>query len=45
MQKLLEQVNVTIGNVLIDVFGVSGLDMLLALLSGQAMPEEIAQLA
>lgn len=45
MQKLLEHVNVKIGNVLSDVFGVSGLNMLLALLSGQATPEEIAQLA
>ena len=45
VQKLLEHVNVKIGNVLSDIFGVSGLDMLLALLSGQATPEEIAQLA
>jgi transposase len=45
VQKLLEHVNVKIGNVLSDVFGVSGHNMLLALLSGQATPEEIAQLA
>jgi transposase len=45
VQKLLEHVNVKIGNVLSDIFGVSGLNMLLALLSGQATPEEIAQLA
>lgn len=45
MQKLLEQVNVKIGNVLSDVFGVSGQSMLLALLSGDSSPEEIAQTA
>jgi transposase len=45
VQKLLEHVNVKIGNVLSDIFGVSGLNMLSALLSGQATPEEIAQLA
>lgn len=45
VQKILEQVNVKIGNVLSDVFGVSGQSMLLALLSGEASPEEIAQLA
>ena len=44
-QKLLEQVNVKIGSVLTDVFGVSGLHMLLALLDGRAAPEEIAGLA
>ena len=45
VQKLLEQVNVKIGSVLTDVFGVSGLHMLLALLDGRAAPEEIAGLA
>ena len=45
VQKLLEQVNVKIGSVLTDVFGVSGLHMLLALLEGRAAPEEIAGLA
>lgn len=45
VQKLLEQVNVKIGNVLSDVFGVSGQSMLLALLGGEARPEEIAQRA
>ena len=35
VQKLLEQVNVKIGSVLTDVFGVSGLQMLLALLDGR----------
>jgi transposase len=45
VQKLLEHVNVKIGNVLSDVFGVSGQSMLLALLNGEATPEQIAQLA
>jgi transposase len=45
VQKLLEQANVKIASVLSDVFGVSGQSMLLALLAGQATPEEIAQLA
>src|SRR5271169_2696466 len=44
VQKLLEQVNVKIGSVLTDVFGVSGLQMLLALLEGRAAPAEIARL-
>ena len=38
VQKLLEHVNVKIGNVLSDVFGVSGQNMLSALLSGEATP-------
>jgi transposase len=45
VQKLLEQVNVKIAGVLTDVFGVSGVQMLLALLEGQSSPAEIAQLA
>jgi hypothetical protein len=45
VQKLLEQANVKIVSVLTDVFGVSGLNMLLALLAGGGTPEEIAQLA
>jgi transposase len=45
VQKLLEQANVKIASVLSDVFGVSGQNMLLALLAGQATPEEIAKLA
>src|SRR5262249_2563143 len=45
VQKLLEQSNVKIGNVLTDVFGVSGQDMILALLDGQSTPAEIAALA
>lgn len=36
VQKLLEQVNVKIGNVLTDVFGVSGQEMILALLEGDS---------
>jgi transposase len=45
VEKLLEQVNVKIGNVLSDVFGVSGQSMLLALIEGDATPEQIGQLA
>jgi transposase len=45
VEKLLEHVNVKIGNVLSDVFGVSGQSMLLALLAGRATAGEIAQLA
>jgi transposase len=45
VQKLLEQANVKIASVLSDVFGVTGQNLLLALLSGQATPEEMAQLA
>lgn len=45
VQKVLEEANVKLGNVLTDVFGVSGQLMLEALLQGQAKPEEIAQFA
>jgi hypothetical protein len=45
VEKLLEHVNVKIGNVLSDVFGASGQSMLLALLDGNATPEQIARLA
>jgi len=45
VEKLLEHVNVKIGSVLSDVFGVSGQSMLLALLDGKTTPEQIAQLA
>ena len=45
VQKILEDANVKLGNVLADVFGVSGQLMLEALLQGKAGPEEIAQLA
>lgn len=45
IEKLLEHVNVKIGNVLSDVFGVSGNSMLLALLDDKMAAEQIAQLA
>src|SRR5215471_5932472 len=45
VQKILEDANVKLGNVLADVFGVSGQLMLEALLEGKAGPQEIAQLA
>ena len=45
VQKILEDANVKLGNVLADVFGVSGQLMLEALLEGKAGPAEIAQLA
>src|SRR5438552_3334210 len=45
VQKVLEDANVKLGNVLSDLFGVSGQLMLEALLRGQAHPEEIAQFA
>ncbi|HET7891036.1 MAG TPA: transposase [Candidatus Sulfotelmatobacter sp.] len=45
IQKVLEDGNVKLGNVLSDVFGVSGQLMLDALLKGEAQPAEIAQLA
>src|SRR5262244_1343316 len=45
VEKLLEHVNVKIGNVLSDVFGASGQSMLLALIDGNATPEQIARLA
>jgi transposase len=45
IQKVLEDANVKLGNVLSDVFGVSGQLMLEALLEGKAQPSEIAQLA
>jgi transposase len=45
VEKLLEHVNIKIGNVLSDVFGVSGQNMLLALIDGNATPEQIAGLA
>lgn len=45
VQKILEDANVKLGNVLSDVFGVSGQLMLDALLEGKAAPAEIAQLA
>jgi transposase len=45
VQKVLEDANVKLGNVLTDLFGVSCQLMLEALLRGQAKPEEIAQFA
>src|SRR5258708_17818364 len=45
VQKVLGDANVKLGNVLSDVFGVSGQLMLDALLEGKARPEEIAQFA
>jgi len=45
IQKVLEDANVKLGNVLTDVFGVSGQLMLDALLKGEAQPAEIAQFA
>lgn len=45
VQKILEDANVKLGNVLSDVFGASGQLMLEALLQGKAQPGEIAQLA
>lgn len=45
IQKVLEDANVKLGNVLSDVFGVSGQLMLDALLKGEAQPAEIAQFA
>lgn len=46
IQKVLETANVKIGNVVSDVFGVSGQEMLGALLSGKAIgAEEIAGMA
>jgi transposase len=43
VQKILEDANVKLGNVLEDVFGVSGQLMLDALLKGEELPQEIAQ--
>jgi transposase len=45
VQKVLEDANVKLGNVLSDVFGASGQLMLDALLEGKAKPEEMAQFA
>ena len=45
IQKVLEDAHVKLGNVLRDVFGVSGQYLLDALLQGQAPAEEMAQLA
>ena len=43
--KVLEEANIKIGNVLSDVFGASGQDMLQALVQGKATAAQVAQLA
>jgi len=43
--KLLESANIKLASVASDVFGVSGLRMLQALVAGQATPQEMAELA
>ena len=45
VQKVLEDANVKLGNVLSDVFGMSGQAMLEALLENKRNPAEIAELA
>ena len=45
VQKVLEGANIKLGNVLTDLFGLSGQLMLEALLEGKAGPEQIANLA
>jgi transposase len=45
VQKILEDANIKLGNVLSDVFGLSGQLMLDKLLEGEASPAEIAELA
>ena len=45
VQRLLEEANIKLGNVLSDLFGVSGQRMLEALVEGKASPAEIADLA
>jgi len=45
VQRLLEEANIKLGNVLSDLFGVSGQRMLEALVDGKASPAEIADLA
>jgi len=45
VQKVLEDANVKLGNVLSNVFGVSGQLMLEALLRGEGKPEDVAQFA
>ena len=44
-QKVLDDANIKLGNVLSDVFGASGQHMLNALLEVNASPEETAQFA
>ena len=45
VEKVLQDANVKLSNVLSDIFGVSGQLMLEALLEGKAKPEEIARFA
>jgi len=45
IQKILEDANVKLGNVLTDIFGLSGQLMIDKLLEGNATPAEIAELA
>jgi transposase len=45
VQKILEDANVKLGNVLSDLFGISGQDMLEALLNNQGTPQQIAAFA
>jgi transposase len=45
LQKLLETANIKLASVASDVFGVSGMAMLKALVRGDATPQEMAQLA
>lgn len=45
LQKLLETANIKLASVASDVFGVSGMAMLKALVHGDATPAEMAQLA
>ena len=45
LQKLLETANIKLASVMSDVFGVSGMDMLHALVDGKLGPAEIAKLA
>ena len=45
IHKTLEDANVKLGSVATDILGVSGRDMILALIAGQNDPEQLAELA
>src|SRR5205823_9509975 len=45
VQKVLEDANIKLGSVATDVLGVSGRDMLEALLAGESEPQRLAELA
>jgi hypothetical protein len=45
VQKVLEDTNIKLSSVATDIFGVSGREMLSALLEGESTPEEMAKLA